>query len=93
MVLEVCFRLKKYAQHEKKCIVFFRSFSLEFFSGKFGEIWAKIPRILKNFLPPTPMFKRTVFSYLNVQALVPGVCNRCLIALVDISDVCSFFFK
>ena len=74
-------------------LFFFRSFSLEFFSGKFGEIWAKIPRILKNFLAPTLMFKRTVFSYLNVQALVPGVCNRCLIALVDISDVCSFFFK
>jgi len=43
MVPEVCFDYKKCAQHAKKCSRFFvffggRSFSLEFFSSKFGEI-------------------------------------------------------
>jgi len=32
-----------------------RSFSLECFSGKFGEIWAKILRTRKNLPAPTPM--------------------------------------
>jgi len=30
---------------------------LEFFSGKFGEIWVKILRTLKNLPAPTPMVK------------------------------------
>jgi len=55
MVLEVCFDLKKCAQHDKKCSRFFwRSFSLEFFSGTFREIWAKILRTPKN-TPAPPM--------------------------------------
>jgi len=33
-----CFDLKKCAQNGMKCSHFLRSFSLEFFSGKFGEI-------------------------------------------------------
>ena len=42
--------VKKYAQHEKKCtrlcffylFVFWRSLSLDYFSGKFVEIWTQI---------------------------------------------------
>ena len=58
MVLELCFHLNKCTQHEKKCSGFFwRSFSSEFFSGKFREIRAKIPRTPKNLRAPTPMVK------------------------------------
>jgi len=58
MVLELCFDLNKCTQHEKKCSGFFwRSFSLEFLSGKFREIWAKILRTPKNLHAPTPMVK------------------------------------
>ena len=34
-----------------------QSFRLEFFSGKFGEIWAKILRTPKNLPAPTPLDK------------------------------------
>jgi len=36
-------------------VSFWRSFSLEYFSGKFGEIWVKILRTPKNLPAPTPM--------------------------------------
>jgi len=35
---------------------FWKSFSFEYFSGKFEEIWAKILRTHHNFAAPTPMF-------------------------------------
>ena len=38
-------------------IYFWRSFPLEYFSGKFVEIWAKILRTPKNLPAPTPMFR------------------------------------
>jgi len=44
----------------KMAPVFFRSFSLEFFSGKVGEIWAKIIRTHKHLPAPTPMAARHV---------------------------------
>jgi len=46
--------LKKCTQHEKKCsrFLFLRSFSLEYFSGKFGEIWVKILHTPKNLPAP-----------------------------------------
>jgi len=43
-VLEVCFDFNEMQSF------FWKSFSLEFFSGKFGEIWAKILRTPKIFL-------------------------------------------
>jgi len=52
-----CFGLKKFPQHEKKSsrfLFFQRLFSLEYFSCKFGEIWAKILRSPKNLPGPTP---------------------------------------
>ena len=50
MVLELCFDLNKCT---KKCSRFsWRSFSLELFSGKFMEIWAKILRTPKKFAYP-----------------------------------------
>ena len=55
MVLELCFDLNKCT---KKCSRFFWiSFSLELFSGKFREIWAKIFHTPKNLHAPTPMVK------------------------------------
>jgi len=36
-------------------VFFWKSFSLEFFSGKFAQIWAKIFRIHKNLRALTPM--------------------------------------
>jgi len=36
-------------------VYFWRSFSLEFFSGKFGGNWAKILRTTKNLPTPTPL--------------------------------------
>jgi len=35
------------------------------FSGKFGEIWAKILRIPKNFPAPTPMVQNTQITKLT----------------------------
>jgi len=49
-----CFDLKKCGQNEMQSF-FWRSFSVEFFSGKYGEIWAKILRTPKNLPSPTPM--------------------------------------
>ena len=58
IVLELCYDLKKFTQHEKKCSDFFwRSFTLEFFSGKLREIWAKILHTPKNLHAPTPMVR------------------------------------
>ena len=51
-----CFDLKKCAQHEKKCSRFFGGhFLWRYFSGKFGEIWAKILHTPKNLPIPTRM--------------------------------------
>ena len=46
-----CLDFKKCAQHEMKCIRFFRGHFSFFgvYSGKFGEIWAKILRTPKKF--------------------------------------------
>jgi len=42
LVLEVCFDLKNAPNMKRNAVVFFwRSFSVEFFSGKFGEIREK----------------------------------------------------
>ena len=38
-------------------LFFWRSFSLEYFSGKFVEIWAKILRTHKTLPAPTPMLR------------------------------------
>jgi len=38
-------------------VFLWRSFSLDCFSGKFVEIWAKILRTTKNLIAPTPMFQ------------------------------------
>ena len=55
------FDLKKCAQHEKKCSRFFEAIFFEYFSCKFGEIWAKILRTPKN-LPATPVHSGVIAS-------------------------------
>jgi len=69
----------KLPQFEKKCaqwnaVVFsWRSFSLDSFSGKFAEIWAKILCTPKNLPAPTPMFSYMRFideTYIDIKLSV-----------------------
>ena len=56
MVLEVpCFEKIRPVKYSSFFFNFWRSFSLQFVLGKFGEIWAEILRTLKNLPAPTPM--------------------------------------
>ena len=56
MVLGVL-RFEKWAQHEKKCSRFFGGHFFGVFSGKFGEIWAKIFRISEHLPAPTAVLQ------------------------------------
>jgi len=49
-------RFENNAPSEMQSFLLWRSFSLDSFSGKFAEIWAKILRAPKNLPSPTPMF-------------------------------------
>jgi len=54
-------RFDNIAPIEMQSFLYGRAFSLDSFSGKFAEIWAKILRTLQNLPATTPMFQLHTF--------------------------------